>query len=99
MTLDNTLQQTKKNGAILHSYNLNIQNTQNVDKYNEQIHEINNTYLEIQNLEKPLKAISNYKMNDLLNFSNKIGLTISEKIKKNELYQQIITYISPSLSA
>ena len=36
--------------------------------------------------EKPLKAISNFKMDELSALAVKIGIEVHEKIPKNELY-------------
>jgi len=51
----------------------------------------------IEHLEKPVKAISAYKLNDLIDFCNRLGLetinTNTKKIKKKqELYEALIQY-------
>ena len=42
------------------------------------------------NYDTPLKAISNYKLSDLENISEKIGINCEKKCKKQELYEKII---------
>lgn len=58
---------------------------------------INGLYL-MDNIEKPLKSISAYKVDDLVQISNKLGINImsnnSKKTKtKNELYESIVLYL------
>lgn len=58
---------------------------------------INGLYL-MDNIEKPLKSISSYKLDDLIQISNKLGINIisndSKKVKtKNELYESIVLYL------
>ena len=55
---------------------------------------IKNDFIQIENVEKPLKAISAYKVNDLILICNKLEIDIkhalSEKTKtKKELYEDI----------
>ncbi len=45
------------------------------------------------NLEKPLKSVSFYKVNDLQDISKKLNLSY-DKLKKQELYDQIKTYLN-----
>lgn len=58
---------------------------------------VNQLYL-MDNIEKPLKSISSYKVDDLIQISNKLGINImsnnSKKVKtKNELYESIVLYL------
>jgi hypothetical protein len=46
--------------------------------------------LSIENFQKPLKAISHYKMSDLQTMAMKLGVSIDEKKKKEELYTALI---------
>jgi hypothetical protein len=52
----------------------------------------------MDNIEKPLKSISAYKVDELIQISNKLGINImsinSKKVKtKNELYESIVLYL------
>lgn len=52
----------------------------------------------MDNIEKPLKGISCYKVDDLIQISNKLGINImsnnSKKVKtKKELYESIVLYL------
>ena len=56
-----------------------------------------NTMHRIDNLGKPLKALSSYKVGELIEISKKLGIEItsgtSKKNKtKNELYETLIQY-------
>ena len=52
------------------------------------------SYYSIENIEKPLKAFSNYKLDDLVNIAEKLNINIydehSKKRKKQELYENIL---------
>ena len=52
------------------------------------------SYYSIENIEKPLKAFSNYKLDDLVNIAEKLNINIydehSKKKKKQELYENIL---------
>ena len=55
---------------------------------------VKNDFIQIENVEKPLKAISAYKVQDLINICNKLEIDVkhalSEKTKtKKELYEDI----------
>lgn len=74
---DNTilLKKTKENG-----YNIDI-------SVNEtKIQDIIEKCICLYSYEKPLKAISNFKMDELSALAVKIGIEVHEKIPKNELY-------------
>ena len=52
------------------------------------------SYYVIENIEKPLKAFSNYKLDDLVNIAEKLNINIydehTKKKKKQELYENIL---------
>ena len=52
------------------------------------------SYYVIENIEKPLKAFSNYKLDDLVNIAEKLNINIYDehikKKKKQELYENIL---------
>jgi len=58
---------------------------------NMTVDEINNKY-EIINLEKPLNSVSYYKLNELVEYADKLKLPY-EKIKKADLYNSIYNYL------
>ncbi len=62
------------------------------DSYPEKINQIKNHKLYIENVEKPLKSLSSYKVSDLYDISNKLGMTFSTDVKlsKQELYQKVV---------
>jgi hypothetical protein len=55
-----------------------------------------NNYYKVENLSKPIKSISSYKTQELLDICNKLGISIhteNDKTKsKKELYESIIKY-------
>lgn len=57
------------------------------------IQELLDTYYNIENINKPLNAISYYKLNDLIKISKKLNLDYTNKLKKN-LYTEISNYIN-----
>ena len=63
----------------------------------EELQKILKDYYNIENLEKPLKAFSSYKLNDLINISNKLNINIydehGKKRKKQDLYTNILQKI------
>lgn len=69
-------------------FELNIEN--NVS--NLFIKNIIDNYYYLENLDKPIKAFSSYKLDDLINICNKLNITIyndSKKKTKKELYEEI----------
>jgi hypothetical protein len=61
---------------------------------NEDINDIKSTHILIESdPEKPLKAASNYKIEDLKQMSEIIGIQTIEKLKKAELYDEILKKI------
>ena len=55
----------------------------------EKIINIENNMLKFQHYEKPLKAISNYKVDELENIAKKLNIDMSKKYKKPEVYMEI----------
>jgi hypothetical protein len=60
----------------------------------EELQKILKSYYTIENIEKPLKAFSNYKLDDLVSIAEKLSINIydehAKKKKKQELYENII---------
>jgi hypothetical protein len=60
----------------------------------EELQKILKSYYAIENIDKPLKAFSNYKLDDLVNIAEKLSINIydehTKKKKKQELYENII---------
>lgn len=48
-----------------------------------------NNYYEIQNLNKPIKAINNYSKEELTIFAKKLNFEVNTKSNKQELYEKI----------
>jgi hypothetical protein len=56
---------------------------------------IKNNLFQLNNIEKPIKAISSYKLQELIDISNKLGIETIHKItnkskNKTELYEEIV---------
>jgi hypothetical protein len=60
----------------------------------EELQTILTSYYAIENIEKPLKAFSNYKLDDLVSIAEKLSINVydeaTKKKKKQELYENII---------
>jgi hypothetical protein len=60
----------------------------------EELQKILKSYYTIENIEKPLKAFSNYKLDDLVSIAEKLSINIydehAKKKKKQELYENIL---------
>ena len=60
----------------------------------EELQKILNSYYNIENIDKPLKGFSNYKLDDLVSIAEKLNINIydehSKKKKKQELYENIL---------
>lgn len=60
----------------------------------QELQNILKSYYVIENIEKPLKAFSNYKLDDLVNIAEKLNINIydehTKKKKKQELYENIL---------
>jgi hypothetical protein len=60
----------------------------------EELQKILKSYYAIENIEKPLKAFSSYKLDDLVSMAEKLNINIydetTKKKKKQELYENIL---------
>ena len=57
--------------------------------------EIRDTFYNIDNLNKPLKAMSSYKIAELIVFCNKLNIPLKEdKKRKKDMYELLIQYFS-----
>ena len=64
---------------------------------NETISNIRNTFFRLEAINKPIKAVSAYKLDELINICNKLVINIynnmtSKQKSKKELYESIIQY-------
>ena len=75
---------------MCHSENNTVLFINNEYKFIDNI-DVNN-YYEITNLEKPIHSHSYYKLNDLIEYAQKLNLP-TEKIKKKDLYNSIYNYL------
>ena len=67
------------------------------NKEGEEITNYKNEFYKIDNIDKPIKSISAYKVQELTDFCNKLSIeTINNETKKhknkNELYESLIQY-------
>ena len=93
----NAIHLIKKKGAVeknnyITNYGYKIEN-----KESEEIMGYKNNLYRIENIDKPIKAISAYKVQDLIDFCIKLSIeTINNETKKNknknELYESLIQY-------
>ena len=68
----------------------NEANKDNIEKYRT-------TLFNIENIEKPVKALSAYKVSELVEYCSKLGINIlnettNKKKNKSELYESLIQY-------
>lgn len=54
----------------------------------------NDKHYEILNIHKPMYCCSHYKLNELKEIAKRIGITIDDKSKKSEIYNEINHYLS-----
>jgi hypothetical protein len=64
---------------------------------NNDVNNIRTTLFKIDNIEKPVKALSAYKLSELVEYCNKLDIGIinektNKKKNKNELYESLIQY-------
>lgn len=63
----------------------------------ELLHEIRGKFFKLDSVDKPIKAISSYKLNDLINICIKLNINIQnitgKQKGKKELYESIIQYL------
>jgi hypothetical protein len=62
----------------------------NVNSYKESLYQM-------ENLKNPIQAFSNYKLNELVEINQKLGLDIQSQLNnkkktKKELYEQLVQY-------
>ena len=80
--VDNQSKYTKKYGFEIANY--------------DSLEEIRSTLYKVVTLEKPIKALSSYKLQDLIDICNKLAIEIKHKDtgkkSKNDLYEAIIQY-------
>lgn len=55
----------------------------------EKLNYLKNNFYEIQNINKPIKAINNYSKDELIIFAKKLNLEFNNKINKQDLYEKI----------
>jgi hypothetical protein len=68
----------------------NDSNNTNIEKYRT-------TLFKIDNIEKPIKSLSAYKVSELIEYCSKLDISIinettNKKKNKNELYESLIQY-------
>lgn len=60
------------------------------------IQELQRDYIIVKDIEKPIKSITYYKLNDLQEYAKKLNIDYltkdNKKKKKKDLYQEIVTY-------
>jgi len=64
---------------------------------NDTLNEIRATMYKVETLDKPIKALSAYKVQDLIDMCNKLAIEVKnnetgKNKNKNELYESIIQY-------
>jgi len=64
---------------------------------NETLDEIRKTLYRIETIDKPIKALSSYKVQDLINIANRLAIETTNKQTgknktKNELYESLLQY-------
>jgi hypothetical protein len=67
------------------------------NKESEELTKYKNEFYKIDNIDKPIKSISAYKVQELIDFCNKLSIeTVNNETKKNknknELYESLIQY-------
>ena len=84
--------------------NILVKSEENINKYgcelnvlNEKIKDYRNKYYKLENIDKPVKAFSSYKLEDLIKLCEKLAIDIlnpltNKKKTKKELYESIIQY-------
>lgn len=66
-------------------YGISLEDIDNTEKMNK----IQETMFCVEDYEKPMKSISNYKMDELQKMGEKFGVDMTKKYKKQELYVEI----------
>ena len=55
---------------------------------------VRSSQYKIDNLSKPIKAMTAYKLEDLINIATKLKIEIPEKYKKKDIYELIVKVLS-----
>lgn len=64
-------------------------------EFKENCQNIRDTYYKVDNLNKPIKAMSSYKIDELLDFCNKLKIELKEgKKRKKDMYELLIQYFA-----
>jgi hypothetical protein len=61
-----------------------------IDASNEKIEQYRNTYYHIVDINKPIKGISAYKVDELNEIAKKLNIDLNKSYNKKELYQEIL---------
>jgi hypothetical protein len=77
----------------LNNFDDNKSTTNEMQKQKQYFEKIKDKYVKIENIEKPLKSLSNYKTNELKQMANTLEIPNNDKIKKQELFEKITQYI------
>jgi hypothetical protein len=77
--------------------NMGIYESDDFNEKREKIKECMNSFYKIDNIDKPIKAMSSYKLSELVVIANKLGLEIINKETnkqktKKDIYQLIVQY-------
>ena len=72
-----------------------MQNILNIEKSKIELYR--STLFKLESVDKPIKSISSYKVSELVEFCNKLGIEIYDKDtnkskSKKELYESLIQY-------
>ena len=55
---------------------------------------VRSQHYKVENLSKPIKAMTSYKMDELLTIANKLDILLPDKVKKKDVYQFIVQALS-----
>ncbi len=85
----NVVVRTDEGGEAKYGYYLNVNNTK--------INEYRDKYYKMENIDKPIKVFSSYKLGDLTELCNKLAIDTvnpltNKKKTKQELYESIVQY-------
>jgi len=58
------------------------------------INTIRSSYMKIDNIVKPLKAISGYKLEELNTFCKTLNIPVAEKARKKDVYESLVQFFS-----
>lgn len=60
----------------------------------DNVHEIREKYVKIDNLSKPLRGVSSYKIDELRHLCEKLHIPMKEKMKKADMYESLVQFFS-----